>query len=127
MNFVVDKIIIKGLKVFSYHGVNPEEKVDGQMFILDIIAHTSLEKAGETDNLGDTVSYSKILKTAVRVMNENKYDLLEKAAHRVAMQILEEFKDIDVVDVCLKKPQAPIKADFDYVGVEISRSRRGSQ
>ena len=32
----MDQIEIRGLKVFAYHGVNPEEKRDGQNFILDI-------------------------------------------------------------------------------------------
>lgn len=119
----MDKIIIKGLKVFAYHGVNPEEKADGQNFILDITAYKNLKKAGETDNIDDTVSYAKILKTAVKVLNEDKYDLLEKVAQRVAQQIFLEFDSIKAVDVCLKKPEAPIKADFEYVGVEISRMR----
>lgn len=123
----MDKIIIKGLKVFAYHGVNPEEKANGQNFMADIIAYCSVDKAGKTDNLDDTVSYAKILKTAVRVMSEDKYDLLERVAHRVAEQILNDFSSIERVDVCLKKPEAPINADFDYVAVEISRARKDIQ
>lgn len=123
----MDKIIIKGLKVFAYHGVNPEEKVDGQNFVVDIIAYCSLDKAGRADDLNDTVSYARILKTAVRVMSEDKYDLLERVAHRVAEQILNDFSSIERVDVCLKKPEAPINADFDYVAVEISRTRKDFQ
>lgn len=119
----MDKIIIKGLKVFAYHGVNVEEKENGQNFILDIIAYSSLKKAGKTDNLSDTVSYAKILKTVIKVMNEDKYDLLEKVANRVAQQIFLEFELISKLDICVKKPEAPIKANFDYVGIEISRVR----
>lgn len=119
----MDKIIINGLKVFAYHGVNPEEKVDGQNFVVDITANCSTAKAGKTDDINDTVSYAKMLKTAVRVLNEDKYNLLEKVAQRVAEQILIEYEAIECVDVCLKKPEAPMKADFDYVAVEISRTR----
>lgn len=119
----MDKIVIKGLKVFAYHGVNPEEKVDGQNFILDITAFRSLKKAGDTDDLGDTVSYAKILKTALKVTSEAKYDLLEKVAQRVAQQIISEFDTVERIDVCVKKPEAPIKAEFEYVAVEISRTR----
>lgn len=119
----MDKIIIKGLKVFAYHGVNVEEKENGQNFILDIIAYSSLKKAGKTDNLSDTVSYAKILKTVIKVMNEDKYDLLEKVANRVAQQIFLDFELINKLDICVKKPEAPIKANFDYVGIEISRVR----
>ena len=34
----MDKIIIDSLKIFAYHGVNPEETVMGQWFVLDIEA-----------------------------------------------------------------------------------------
>ena len=117
------KILIKGLRVYAYHGVNPEEKRDGQPFELDITMETDLTVAGETDDLNDTVSYAKAMKTAIRVMNEQSYDLLEKAAQRVADQILMDYPSILSVDVLLKKPQAPIKADFDYVAVQITRTR----
>ena len=33
----MDKVILRGLEIFAYHGVNPEEKRDGQLFVLDII------------------------------------------------------------------------------------------
>lgn len=97
--------------------------MDGQNFVLDLTVYRSLKEAGCSDDLENTVSYAKILKTAVRVMNENKYDLLERAAHRVVEQIFLDFDSIQKIDICLKKPDAPIKANFDYVGVEFSRSR----
>lgn len=97
--------------------------MDGQNFVLDLTVYRSLKEAGCSDDLENTVSYAKILKTAVRVMNENKYDLLERAAHRVVEQIFLDFDSIQKIDIRLKKPDAPIKANFDYVGVEFSRSR----
>ena len=62
----MDKIIIKGLKIFAYHGVNPEEKVIGQNFVLDITAYKNLKRAGNTDNIDDTVSYAIILKQRLK-------------------------------------------------------------
>ena len=41
----VDKIIIDSLRLFAYHGVNPEEQEDGQFFILDIEADIPLSKS----------------------------------------------------------------------------------
>jgi 7,8-dihydroneopterin aldolase/epimerase/oxygenase len=120
---VLDKIIIKGLKVFAYHGVNPEEKCDGQTFELDVSLYLSLLRAGQTDDLNDTVSYAKAAKTVLRVMTEAKYDLLERAAQRVAEQLLDEYHEVEKVDVLLKKPEAPVKADFDYMAVMITRQR----
>jgi len=74
----LDRIIIKGLKIFAYHGVNPEEKRDGQPFELDITLYASLLRAGQTDDVNDTVSYAKAAKTVLRVMTGAKYNLLEK-------------------------------------------------
>ena len=120
----MDRIIIKGLKLYAFHGVNPEEKENGQDFILDISANLPIAKAGKTDNLEDTVSYAKIIKLTRAVFTAEKYDLIEKAARKVAAEILKTFDMIESITVTLKKPDAPIKADFDYVAVEISLSRK---
>ena len=59
----MDKIIIDSLKIFAYHGVNPEETQMGQWFVLDIEAWADLTDACATDKLDDTVSYAAIIKT----------------------------------------------------------------
>lgn len=120
----MDKIRIKGLRLYAYHGVNPEEKQEGQMFILDITCSLSLCVPCKTDCVDDTVSYAKILKTARAAFFSEKFDLLEKAAETVSDAVLEQFVPVQTVTVCVKKPQAPIKADFDYVAVEITRERK---
>jgi dihydroneopterin aldolase len=119
----MDKIIVKGLKLFCYHGVNPEEKEDGQNFIFDIEANVDLKTPCLTDNVEDTVSYAKIIKTVRRVAQSEKNDLLERVAQRVADELFLEFDKITSLIITLKKPEAPIKADFQYVAVTIERSR----
>lgn len=118
-----DHIIINGLKLFAYHGVNEEEKVNGQNFILDIECETDLSRPCVTDDLTDTVSYAKIMKAVRAEFTAAKYDLIEKAAQKVADRVLTDFSPIRCVTVTLKKPEAPIKADFDYVAVRIRRER----
>lgn len=119
----MDKILIRDLKFFAYHGVNPEEKRDGQNFCFDIDLSVNMTKACYSDDVNDTVSYAKVIKTVRRVFTEEKYDLLEKAAQITADAILEEYPDVFTVDITLKKPEAPMKADFGWVGVSISRGR----
>lgn len=120
----MDKIIVKDLKLFCYHGVNPEEKVDGQNFVFDIEAGVDLSLPCKTDNVDDTVSYAKIIKTVRRVAQSEKNDLLERVAQRVADELFLEFNKINSLVITLKKPEAPIKADFDYVAVTIERARQ---
>lgn len=119
----MDKIIVKGLKLFAYHGVNPEEKVDGQNFVLDITAELDTKKAQYSDNVDDTVSYAKIIKTVRAVFTEKSYDLIEAAANRVGVAVMQTYPEIGRVTVLLMKPEAPIKAEFEYVAVEQTITR----
>ena len=119
----MDKILVKNLKIFAYHGVNPEEKEDGQNFVLDIDAYVDISVPCITDNVDDTVSYAKIIKETAKIFTCQKDDLLERAAQRIADGLFESFDKIQKLRILLKKPEAPIKADFEYVAVEIFRER----
>lgn len=120
----MDKILIRGLRIFAFHGVNPEEKEDGQLFIVDLTASLDLQHACETDGLENTVSYAKIIKTIRRVMQASKNDLLEFTAQQVIDAVFAEYPPVRQIEIRLKKPDAPIQADFDYVAVELTRGRK---
>lgn len=121
----LDKIILKGLEIFAYHGVNPEEKENGQRFVLDITAEADLILPCKTDNVDDTVSYSAMRKVVTAAFCAEKYDLLEKAAQVVCEALLKNFEKITAVTVKIMKPDAPMNAVFDYAAVEITRRRQG--
>lgn len=120
----MDRIYIKGLDVFAYHGVMPKEKRDGQRFVLDITLDCDLSRAGRTDRLEDTVDYTAVMDAAVQAMTENSYDLIERAASRTAEAILRAEEKVERVTLYLRKPEAPIDKIFDYVAVEITRERK---
>lgn len=120
----MDKILIRDLKIFAYHGVNEEEKRDGQYFVFDIDLSVNMTKACFSDNVEDTVSYAKVIKSVTRSATSSKYDLLERLAQVCADDILSEYPDVFSVKIVLKKPNAPMKADFGWVGVEIFRERQ---
>lgn len=119
----MDKIFLKGLEIFAYHGVNPEEKTDGQTFVLDITMKADLTAARKSDDLNDTVNYAAVRKTVQRVFTAEKYDLIERAAQVVCDAILDEYPKVQEVTVLLKKPEAPMNAVFDFAGVEITQVR----
>ena len=89
---------------------------------MDITCALSLCVPCATDCVDDTVSYAKILKTARRAFLSQKFDLLETAAETVAKSVLDAFSAIKEITVRVRKPEAPIKADFEYVAVEITRT-----
>ncbi len=51
----MDKIVMKSLAFFGYHGVMEEEETLGQKFFIDIELYTDLNKAGQSDKVEDTV------------------------------------------------------------------------
>ncbi len=119
----MDSIKVKNLKVFAFHGVNDFEKADGQVFLIDIEAFLDLSAPCKSDDVNDTVSYAKIIKTAKSVFCEQTNDLIERAAERTADALLLSFPKIEKVALEVKKPDAPVKADFEYVSVRIERAR----
>lgn len=119
----MDKILIRNLKVFAYHGVMEEEKANGQYFIFDIDALVDISKPCESDNVEDTVNYALMVECITEAFTAQKDDLIERAAQRVAKALFESFEKISELKILLKKPDAPIDADFDWVGVEINRKR----
>ncbi len=120
----MDTILIRGLRIFAYHGVNPEEKQDGQTFVLDLDLTLDLSLPCQTDRVEDTVSYAQVRKTVDRIMTAEKYDLIEKAAQAVCDAVLEEYPAVQEIELTLCKPEAPMKAEFDTVGIRIRRGRK---
>lgn len=119
----MDKIIVSGLEIFAYHGVNDWEREDGQTFVLDVEGYADLSAPCLTDNLNETLNYSRMIKNIRQTMLSEKNKLIERAAQRVADGLLAEFPAMQSVKVRLRKPDAPVKADFDFVAVEIERKR----
>jgi len=121
----MDKIIMNNLKFYGYHGVLENEREDGQYFHIDVEMYLSLEKAGKTDDLKYTVDYSAVYDIIRYITENNKFRLIEKLAQSISGEILSRYREIDEITVRVRKPEAPINGEFDWVGVEITRGRNG--
>ena len=119
-----DKIFVNGLVLHAYHGVMPHEAKVGQPFVLDIVLDIDLVEASRSDMLKHTVSYEQLVKTASEAFSARRYRLVEAAAGAIADAVLDRYRLVRSVRVTVRKPQAPIAATFDDVGVTITRARR---
>ena len=119
----MDKIVIKDLEVFAYHGVFEEEKKKGQTFIITAELYLDLRDAGMTDALEQTVNYAEVCDLISEVMLEEKYNLIEAAAENIADTILIKYDKIKSVRIIISKPEAPIEMSFDTVYVDIERKK----
>ena len=118
------RIILEGMQFYGYHGVNPEERVLGQRYVVDLTAELDLTRAGETDKLEDTVSYSHIYRSVRSVMEGEPRNLLESAAQAIAERVLAEFP-VEAVSVTVKKPNPPVRgSSIGLAAVSIHRTRK---
>jgi len=117
------KIMLRDLRVFAYHGVNPEEKQYGQTFLIDADLSTDFSAAVQGDDLSQTVNYAKAAKTIRKTLTEQRFDLIETAVEETARALFCAYPAIRRLRLRLKKPDAPMKADCAWAAVEIERER----
>ena len=122
-----DTIHLRNMQFFAYHGVNPEEKALGQRFEVDVALRMDTRPAGLSDDLQQTINYAQVYKVVKRIVEEERFDLIEALAETLAMQIGKQFAP-GGVRVCVRKPHAALKGSvLDYVAVDIERSQESWQ
>ena len=117
-----DSIELLGVRAKGYHGVFPEERREGQDFVVDVIMTTDLSRAGASDDLADTVSYAEIAADVVARIEGEPLDLIEALGERIAADVLHR-PEIAEVEVVVHKPQAPVGVPFGDVRVRLHRTR----
>ena len=118
-----DRIILKGMQFYGFHGVNAEERALGQPYLVDLAVELDLSAPGESDRLEDTLSYTRLYRVVQAVLEGEPKNLLEATAQTIASRILAEFP-VTGVQVQVRKPRPPIRGSvIDYAGVEIYRAR----
>lgn len=123
-----DEILLEGMRFYAYHGVNPEERTLGQRFAVDVAMTVDLRRAGQSDDLDDTVSYSAVYKLVRRIVEGEPRNLIEAVAEQIAATILQEHPPVARVTVIVRKPEVPLKgAMLDAAGVRISRVRAAEE
>ena len=119
-----DEILLEGMRFYGFHGVNPEERTLGQRFSVDVAMAVDLRRAGESDDLNDTVSYSAVYKLVRRIVEGEGRNLIEAVAEAIATAILAEHRRVERVTVTVRKLEAPLKgAMLEAAGVRVTRAR----
>lgn len=118
-----DSILMSNLCFYGFHGALAEENRIGQRFYLDVRLYLDLRQAGETDDLTQTVNYAAAYHIIREHCEQRTYCLVESLAEHVAADLLSEFDKLEAVEIELRKPSAPVKGSFDFMGVHIFRSK----
>jgi dihydroneopterin aldolase len=115
-------IEIRGLSLFTHHGVTAAEREIGQRLVVDIRLEVGDCDATVTDLVDDTVDYAEVCNTVSLIAAQRSYKTLERLCSAVADRLLDDFA-ADEVWVKAAKPEPPIPLPVDEVSVEVWRQR----
>ncbi|HAT86713.1 MAG TPA: dihydroneopterin aldolase [Rhizobiales bacterium] len=121
---MMDRIILRDLAFFAYHGVYQEEANLGQRFYFDLDCYLDLRPAGETDDEHQTVRYDHIAKRVETIVTKQRFNLIEALAEAVARDLLSNMDKLQSLRLKVRKPEAPIPAIVKDIAVEITRARK---
>jgi dihydroneopterin aldolase len=116
----VDRIVITDIRAVGVHGVLPEELQRAQPFGIDLELELDLSRAGETDQLEDTLDYGAVIGAVARLVESESHRLLERLAHRVA-DLCRADERVVGVTVTVRKMRPPVPVLVDHVAVTVHR------
>ena len=120
----MDKITLSKIEFEGHTGCFDFEKKDGQKFIVSLDLFVDRIRGCYTDDLADTVDYSKIYEVTKETVTGDDGNLIERLAQKIADAVLEADKRILKVRVNVSKPEAPVKGIFETMEVTIERNRK---
>lgn len=118
-----DRIRLKKIAVFAYHGLYTEEAKLGQRFNISLDCAIDLSEAGRTDDLKHGVSYADLAALVQEIAVGERFHILEALGEKIAQTVIEKHPRIAAVAVTIEKPAAAIAALFETIEVTIQRSR----
>jgi dihydroneopterin aldolase/D-erythro-7,8-dihydroneopterin triphosphate epimerase len=101
----MDRIHIRDLRLRAIIGIYPDERRKPQDVIINLELRTDLHRAGETDQLADTVDYKALKGRIIAHVEQSRHLLLEKMAAEVA-RICLDTPGVNSVRVTVDKPGA---------------------
>ena len=118
-----DKITLKNMAFFGYHGTHPGEAELGQRFFIDVEIYTDLSIPAKKDDLTQTIDYKKVFNCVKELVENRRFMLIEALGESIANEILSEFS-AEKVCIRVRKPSSPLQGIIDYVEVEIWREKK---
>ena len=118
----MDKIYLKNIKIYAYHGCMEEEKKIGSDYLVNLIVHADLSLSCESDELKDTVDYVALL-DIVKNQMKMRANLLENVADRVVNKVISKFPSVRKAVVKIAKLNPPINGNIDEVVIRREKKR----
>jgi len=115
---MTDRILIHDLHLRTVIGIKPEERLNRQDVMINIVLETDTKKAGRSDRIEDALNYRTLTKQVIKLVESSQFYLVEKLAEEIAA-LCTAAPGVTLARVRVEKPGALRFARS--VGVEIER------
>jgi dihydroneopterin aldolase len=119
----MDRMLLKRIVFYGYHGVYPEENRLGQKYLVDLDLRLNLSRAARSDDVNDTVNYAEIHALVKEIVEGPPVKLIEALTEKIASAVLGTYTSIIEATVSVTKPNPPFDITFDGVTVTLRRKR----
>src|SRR5262249_54225873 len=118
-----DRIILKGIQFYGYHGVPDAEQETGHRYEVDVTLEADLAGAAAADDVTQTIDYGAVAQEVIALGTGRQFRLIEALAGALTEQVLQSQPRVETVTVCVKKLLPPIAGVVEYGAVEFTRRR----
>ena len=115
-------IELRGLELHGFHGVEEEERRDGQRFLFDVWLDVA-ETAAGSDRIEDAVDYRTVVEAVREVSDGRRFQLLEALAAAVAEALVASLP-LEHARVRVRKPDVELDVPVSYAAVSVERTAR---
>jgi dihydroneopterin aldolase len=116
-------IDIRGLSLYTHHGVGAAEREVGQRLVFDLSFDLGDCDATVTDQVEDTIDYADVCQQVALAASERSFKTLEALCSYVADWLIARY-DASAVSVRAAKPEPPIPLPVEEVAVEVWKEGR---
>ena len=118
----IGKIELEGMEFKAYHGCLEQEKVRGNLFVVDFEGDLDLSAAAESDNLRDTLNYAEIYDIVAEEMSIPS-ELLENVAGRILKAIVKAYPQLIRFSVRVSKKRPPVEGVAQWSRVTLYHTK----
>lgn len=116
----MQRISVRGIRCYSYHGCLEEEGKIGGNYIVHVALETDFTDAAISDDLSRTVDYCDVARIAREEM-AIRSKLIEQAGYRIIRRLFLELDNaVSWIEVEVIKLSPPIPGEIESVSISLS-------
>ena len=117
----MNTISLVDLEIRCIIGIHPDERIQEQNLFLDINLDVDFGDSTFSDDINETIDYTKIAELATHLAISKKYQLIESFCRDLNNLLFDKYEIIQKSNITVKKPNALPNAKYAAYSMKKSR------